>query len=105
MRSTKSGNSRQKFWQDLIARQEQSGLGVRAFCVQQGVTEQSFYGWKKRLAAESVVRFALVETGGSSGQPAAALELELASGERLRIGPGVDGATLRTVLAVLRDRA
>jgi hypothetical protein len=30
------------------------------------------------------------------------LELILATGERLRIGVGVDGATLRTVLDALR---
>jgi hypothetical protein len=32
----------------------------------------------------------------------ASLELVLATGERLRIGAGVDPATLRTVLEVLR---
>jgi hypothetical protein len=32
----------------------------------------------------------------------AALELVMATGERLRIGTGVDAATLRTVLEVLR---
>jgi hypothetical protein len=32
----------------------------------------------------------------------AALELVLATGERLRISAGVDGATLRTVLEALR---
>ena len=31
-----------------------------------------------------------------------ALELVLATGERLRIGAGVDGTTLRTVLEALR---
>ena len=36
-------------------------------------------------------------------QPGATeLELILATGERLRIGVGVDGATLRTVLEALR---
>jgi hypothetical protein len=33
------------------------------------------------------------------------VELILASGERLRIAPGADAATLRTVLNVLRERA
>jgi hypothetical protein len=50
------------------------------------------------------MRFALVETGSARRQPAteAGLELVLATGERLRIGAGVDGTTLRTVLEALR---
>ena len=50
------------------------------------------------------VRFALVERGATRQEPAAeaALELVLATGERLRIGAGVDAATLRTVLEALR---
>ena len=33
----------------------------------------------------------------------AAMEVMLVSGERLRIAPGVDDATLRLVLSVLRE--
>jgi hypothetical protein len=35
----------------------------------------------------------------------APLELLLVSGDRLRIAPGADAETLRTVLNVLRERA
>jgi hypothetical protein len=50
------------------------------------------------------VRFALVDRRGVGQDPAAeaSLELVLATGERLRIGAGVDVATLRTVLDALR---
>jgi hypothetical protein len=50
------------------------------------------------------VRFALVDRRAARQEPAteAALELVMATGERLRIGAGVDAATLRTVLEVLR---
>jgi hypothetical protein len=50
------------------------------------------------------MRFALVETVGTQREPAAeaALELVLTTGERLRIGAGVDPATLRKVLEALR---
>jgi len=44
------------------------------------------------------VQFALLKTVTS----AATLELILASGERLRIGYGVDAATLRLVLDAVR---
>ncbi len=60
--------------------------------------------WRKRLRDQEVtVRFALVERGRVRPEPAAAgLELILTTGERLHIGVGVDGATLRMVLEALR---
>ena len=50
------------------------------------------------------MRFALVETEGTPRKPAAeaTLELVLTTGERLRIGGGVDPAVLRRVLEALR---
>src|SRR5882672_584349 len=89
-------------WRDWIAEQERSGLSVRRFCKEQGLAEHSFYAWRKRLRKQGPVRFALVERGPARHEQESALELVLASGERLRIGAGVDGTTLRTVMEVLR---
>ena len=94
----------QKKWQELIRQQEQSKLSVSAFCRQHGFSDQSFYNWRKRLAADKPVRFALVDAGSSGADQFAPLELILASGDRLRIAPGTDAATLRSVLNVLRER-
>jgi hypothetical protein len=88
-------------WRERIAEQERSGLSVKQFCKERGVSEYSFYTWRKRLAKKEPVRFALVDRE-AAGQEAATLELLLRSGERLRIGSGVDAATLRTVLEALR---
>ena len=68
------------------------------------MTEQSFYVWRKRLRKQQPMRFALVETRASEqdGAMRAALELVLATGERLRIGAGVDPTALRKVLEALR---
>ena len=56
------------------------------------------------LLKKEPVRFALVDRRAGHHEPPteAALELVLATGERLRIGAGVDAAVLRTVLGVLR---
>jgi hypothetical protein len=90
-------------WRDRIAAQERSGIPVKQFCKEQGLTEYSFYAWRKRLRKQAPVRFALVERGVWQGTATdAGLELVLASGERLRIGAAVDAATLRMVLEVLR---
>ena len=91
-------------WAERIAAQQLSGTSVKQFCKDQGLTEYSFYAWRKRLQKKEPVRFALVDRRAARQEPAreAALELVLTTGERLRIGAGVDSATLRTVLDALR---
>src|SRR3954466_11895581 len=99
-------------WAERIAAQQRAGTSVKQFCNEQGLTEYSFYTWRKRLQQTGPVRFALVDRSPRRQESAAetALELVLATGERLRISAGVDGAalraveaaTLRTVLDVLR---
>jgi hypothetical protein len=96
--------TREDYWRARIAEQELSGMSVGRFCREQRLTEASFYGWRKRLRQAEPVRFAVVERGRTR-QPSATqpgLELVLNTGERLRIGAGVDAAALRTVLAALR---
>src|SRR4051794_35919616 len=96
---------RREYWQELISQHGQSGLTVQAFCAQRGVTEASFYNWRKQLRGGAPVGFALVETNGSDFKPKAPVELVLINGERVQISPGADAATLRMVLGVLRERA
>jgi len=95
--------SRREDWQAWMAAQSQSGVSVKQFCAEQGLTEQSFYYWRKRLQTPAAMRFALVEAEPRRG-PAehTALELVLRTGERLRIGAGVDATTLQQVLEALR---
>ena len=96
--------SRIDYWREQVAQQERSGLPVKQFCETHGITEQSFYMWRKRLRKQPSVRFALVETTPGEQQLAgdASLELILNRGERLRIGRGADPALLRRVVEVLR---
>ena len=91
-------------WAERIAAQQRSGMSVKQFCKEQGLTEYSFYAWRRRQQESGPVRFALVERSvrGQERTAEPALELVLATGERLRIGTGVDTATLRTVLDLLR---
>ena len=74
---------------------------MHRFCEERGMSEPTFYVWRKRLRNQEPMKFALVETGRQLA-PEAGLELVLATGERLRITAGVDTTTLRTVLAALR---
>jgi transposase-like protein len=105
MKAIDAVSSRQERWAELIRQQGQSKVSVSAFCREHGVSDQSFYSWRKRLTGDEPVRFALVEANRPVTRDSVPVELILASGERLRISPGADAATLRTVLNVLRERA
>lgn len=94
---------RRELWRQRIAQQESSGQSIRAYCRGRGLPEHAFYGWRQRLRKQSAtVKFALVETKPAE-VAALPIEIMLASGDRLRIPH--DAATLKLVLAVLRDRA
>jgi putative transposase len=105
MRAIDAGSKKVKEWVALIREQQQSGLSVTAFCRQHGFSDQTFYNWRKRLAGNEPVRFALVAAGAAAAVEQLPIELLLVSGDRLRIAPGTDAATLRTVLNVLRESA
>jgi transposase-like protein len=94
--------TRRTYWSKLISEQAVSGQAVRLFCQERGVGEHSFYYWRKRLQKNEPVRFALLEAKTQIEDMAPALELVLSTGERLRIGNGVNAATLRVVLETVR---
>lgn len=99
----KTVEERSAYWRERIAEQERSGMSVQQFCREKGITEQSFYVWRKRLRNQEPARFALVETQPARQHPAKTeLELVLVTGERLRMGADVDLSLLRRVLEALR---
>jgi hypothetical protein len=101
---TRPANPKAIEWAERTAAQQRGGKSVKQFCKENGLTEYSFYAWRKRLQQSGPVRFALVERSARRQERTTepVLELVLATGERLRIGAGVDITTLRTVLDVLR---
>jgi transposase-like protein len=98
----KTAEERTAYWRERVAEQEHSGIPIQQFCKERGITEQSFYVWRKRLRKEEPARFAL-ETGlARQHTPKTGLELVLVTGERLRIGADVELSLLRRVLEALR---
>ena len=100
-------------WQRMIGEAARSGLSIREFCRRRKLTVSHFYWWRRHLGmsvrkglprkpnGQSPASFALV-----SDDPAATdagIELVLGDGRRLRIHKGVDGETLRTVLAAMES--
>ena len=102
---------KERFWRTVLRQWRRSGLSVRAYCREQGLSEPSFYAWRRTLAARDAVtvRFVSVQvTPEPQPAPAAdvsagALELVLGAGRRLHIRPGFDGPTLTRLLALLEE--
>ena len=95
---------RRKHWGELIARQQQSGKTVKAFCEENGVCSPSFYAWRKRLKGKiQPVGFALVETAAVGQQRGQAMELILSPESAFRSARGHnDGHSDRTGFLIQR---
>jgi transposase len=95
---------KEQYWRDVIRRRERSKQTVRAFCEDHGLSEQSFYGWKRTIAERdersNMPAFLPVHVASA---PAAMLEVMSGSGRVVRVPPGFDADTLRRLLAVLEE--
>ena len=97
-------------WIDRLARFATSELSVVAFCASEGVSQPSFYWWKRRLATESADAAtprhsakdaAAVLLPVRVGPPCLAVELLLPGGATLRLLPGCDLAFVRCLVDAL----
>ena len=79
-------------WRGRIAQHAASGLTVAAYCDQAGISEHSFYQWRRRLSNSP--------PGGRSGLPARQVDSSGRELERNRGGStqSVDGSFIRVPL-------
>lgn len=117
---------KERFWRQVLRQWRRSGQSVRAFCAAQGLTEPSFYFWRRTLtqrqqarrqprpASESARRPRLHDGDSPDGgqptfvpvrvlAPAAALEVVLGCGRVIRVPADFDAATLRQLLVLLEQ--
>jgi hypothetical protein len=114
--------STEERWRRLLAEQEGSGLSVRQFAEERGLSAWSMYGWRQRLGlsrrrsgprqqhrskasgAGEIVPVQLVDaTEAPSCAPASGFYVELRDGARIHVPPGFQSAELARLLAVLRS--
>ena len=107
----KSDTDQKQFWQMVLETFKSSGLSVRRFCKQEGLSEASFYAWRKKLSksqkSSTWNEQALPEPGSFIQVPvvqseSSCLELVLASGHILRIPSDIQRAFLSDVLSAVR---
>lgn len=107
----KNDNEQQQFWEMVIDTWQSSDLSVRQFCKQEGLSEPSFYSWRKKLAKCDKPEDGKVKEPAPSDfiaislpdSHSAGLELILSSGNTLRITPATDSKTLASVISALQE--
>ena len=104
----KTNNEKRQFWQMVIETWQNSGMSISKFCKAEGLAEGTFYNWRKKLTdGQSQTNKQAVKKPSAFIKVAiprsdhALLELELSSGNTLRICSGTDSKTLSDVLSVL----
>jgi hypothetical protein len=128
VRRWRRDRGKERTWRRRLREWRHSGLSVREFCDGRGLSEPSFYAWRRELAkrdGESTCRGAGAVKGRARAPRVAGrflrvqvvadaalesgadrcLEVDLPTGVRLRIPPGFDPRTLADVLAALEARA
>jgi transposase len=94
-------------WRQCIRDWQRSGLNIRVFCVRRGLSQASFYAWRRELRRRDSEKPLFLPIHVRADDPPAreapALEVHLAGGRRLGVAPGFDVATLRQLLAVLEE--
>jgi transposase-like protein len=109
--SKRQDEAKARFWQGAIREAARSGVSIREFCRLRKLDVAQLYWWRRRLRQTrpprtvgkpegGQARFALVRDAAETTD--AGIELVLGDGRRLRIGRGVDEATLRSVLAAVQ---
>lgn len=117
---------KERFWRRTIKQHQQSGLSIRDFCREHGISEPSFYGWRRELqnryqressscpagltekpepnAEPSVATFLPVRLVADAEVPPARIEVVVNETTVVRVLPGFDPKTLDQILATLRER-
>ena len=104
-------------WREILRRQEKSGVSIRRFCAREGLSEPSFYTWRKRLRVPvengrppAVASRRQQPDDGSLFVPvklldnAPALEIIHPLGYRVQLTGEVNPVALRHVIQTLDER-
>lgn len=113
MSRTKQANQDEQwqFWRMVFQTHQDSGLTIKQFCQNEGISEAAFYSWRKKLAAVDERPKVAGVSATSAGfievslpeHSSAGLELVFSSGHTLRIPAGADSTLLGRVLSTLKQ--
>ena len=103
---TINGQNKLTLWVSRIAECRSSGQNVKLWCKENGVCEQTYYKWQRRLfemaQTQQEIRFAEVTPAQPARCGNVAVTVRIA-GTEADIHSGADAATVETVLRVLKS--
>lgn len=118
--ATKKNGETESRWREILERQAGSPLSVRGFCAAEGISEPSFYAWRKRLRTRKEKSMGTVRKGARREQAsenaqlfiplqllgaASTLEIVHPLGYRIQVNGDVNPVALRHVIETLDERA
>lgn len=95
--------AKERGWRDLVKRQAASGLSVRAFCQREGLSQASFYGWRRTIGQRDGTQ----RTQSPSIQSPAFVPIVVTGGPRRETGFVIEligGRVLRLPEAIATQR-
>ncbi len=102
---TFNGQNKLALWAGRISECRNSGMAVKTWCRENGVCEQTYYKWQRRLfemaRAQQEVQFAEVTPAQSVRCGNVAVTVRIAGAEA-DIHSGADASTVETVLRILK---
>ena len=103
---TLNGQNKLALWAGRISECRNSGQNVKSWCRENGVCEQTYYKWQKRLfemaQAQQDIQFAEVTPAQPVRCGNVAVTVRIAGAEA-DIHSGADSATVETVLRILKS--
>ena len=102
----KRDEQKERQWRRWIALWQRSGLSVAAFCARHRLATATFYAWRQTLKRRDPPPAPLVPVhlvADDPPTPPSPLEVVLHDGRVVPVAPRLDPATLRQLLAVLRE--
>lgn len=92
-------------WRQIIDQQGRNGLTVAAFCLERGITQGSFYTWKRRLHSPAgqnrLPKPAFVEVMRPIAETAGTIEICLRGQRQLLVRRGFDRELLIELIRAL----
>lgn len=104
-RKARRDPEKEKFWRERIREQGGAGKSVRQFCVEKGLKESLFYGWRRKLklrAGETECAGGFVELiRAGSGNAGSGVSIRVDERLSIVLERGFDAETLQAVMACL----
>lgn len=114
----RSSEEKRAFWQTAVQLHRQSGLSVREFCQREGLSQASFFAWRRKLRQQATQTQSEQSSDGQpeqsprlvpvrllGGGDAAPVEVVSPNGLVLRVRDDAATENVRRVLGLMQELA